>query len=66
MVRVTEGDPTVIVGAAAVRDGAAECQVRFRTEVALAVGACRFIMASDLAVVAKGSFVADSCIVRWG
>ena len=66
MVRVTEGNPAVIVSAAAVRDGAAECRVRFHTEVALAVGARRFIVASDLAVVAEGVFVADPCIVRRG
>ena len=66
MVRVTEGDPAVIVGAAAVRDGTAECQVHFRTEVALAVGARRFVVASDLAVAAKGDLVAEPCIVRRG
>jgi len=66
MIHVTEGDPAVIVGAAVVREGAAECQVRFHTEVALAIGACRFVVASDLAVAAKGGFVAEPCIVRRG
>src|SRR6266850_4934995 len=66
MVRVTEGNPAVVIGAAAVRDGAAECQVHFRTEVALAVGARRFVVASDLAVAAKGDLVAEPCIVRRG
>src|SRR6267142_7295275 len=66
MVRVTEGNPAVVVGAAAVRDGAAECRVCFRTEVALAVGAHRFVVASDLAVVAKGGFVVEPCIIRRG
>src|SRR6267142_1239344 len=66
MVRVTEGDPAAVVGAAAVRDGATECRVRFRTKVAFAVGARRFVMALGLAVVAKGGFIVDPCIVRWG
>ena len=63
---MTEGDPATVVGAAAVRDGATKCQVRFSTEVAFAVGARRFVMASDLAVVAKRGFIADPCIVRRG
>ena len=66
MVHVTEGDPAVIVGTAAVRDGATKCQVRFCTEVALTVGAHRFVVASGLAVAAKGDFVTEPCIVRRG
>src|SRR6266850_2841167 len=30
MVCVTKGDPTMVIGAAAVRDGTAKCQVHFR------------------------------------
>ena len=37
MVHVTERDPATVVGAAAVRDGTAECRMCFRTEVAFAV-----------------------------
>src|SRR6267142_7117758 len=59
MVHMTKGDPAVVVGAAAVRDGAAKCQVCFCTEVALAVGARRFVVASDLAVATEGGFVAE-------
>jgi len=66
MVRVTEGNPAVVVSAAAVRDGASECRVHFHTEIALAVRAHHFVMASDLAVVAKRGFVADPYIVRQG
>jgi len=66
MVCVTKGDPTMVVSAAAVRDGTAKHRVRFRTEVALAIGACCFIVAPDLAVPTEGDFVADACIVRQG
>ena len=37
MVRVTERDPAMVVGATAMRDGTSECRVRFCTEVAFAV-----------------------------
>ena len=66
MVCVTEGDPTVVVSAAAVGKGAAECQVRFCTEVTLGVQAHRFVVPSDLAVVTEGYFVMEPCIVRQG
>ena len=66
MVCVTEGDPTVVVSAASVRSGASEGRVRFCAEVTFMVGARRFVMSSDLAVVAKGDLVVDSCIIRWG
>jgi len=66
MVCVTKGDPTMVIGAAAVRDGTAKCQVHFRTEVALAIGTRRFVVAPDLAVPTEGDFVADACIVRRG
>src|SRR6267142_4766961 len=66
MVCVTEGNPATVVGAAAVRDGTAECQVRFCTEVAFTVWARRFVVAPDLAVTAKGGFIAGPCIVRRG
>jgi len=66
MVCVTKGDPAAVVGAAAVRDGTAEHRVRFHTEVALAVGACHFVVAPDLAVMAEGNFVVDACIIRRG
>src|SRR6267142_4419501 len=64
MVGVTEGDPAAVVGAATVRDGTAEHRVRFHTEVALAVGARRFVVPPDLTVVTERDFVADPCIVR--
>ena len=66
MVRVTEGDPASVIGTAAVRDGTAEHQVRFRTEVALAVGAHRFVVPMDLTVATEGDLVVDPRIVRRG
>jgi len=66
MVCVAKGDPTAVVSAAAVRDGTAKRQVRFHIEVALAVGACHFVVAPDLTVVAEGDLVTESCIIRQG
>jgi len=62
---VTKGDPTVVISAAAVQGWTAEGQVHFCTEVAFAVGARRFIVPSDLAVVAKGDLVVGLYIIRW-
>jgi len=66
MVHMTKGDPAVVIGAAAVRDGAAKCQVCFCAEVAFDVGTHRFIVPPDLAIAAEGDLVVEPCIVRWG
>jgi len=66
MVCVTKGDPTVVIGAAAVRDRTVEGQVHFHAKVAFMVRACRFIVAPDLAVAAEGDFLMSPCIIRRG
>jgi len=66
MVRVAEGDPTMVVSTAAMGGGAAKGRMCFHAEVAFDVRACCFVVPSDLAVVTEGGFVASPCIIRWG
>jgi len=60
---VTEGNPTVVIGAAA-RGRAGEGQMCFCTEVALRDWACHFVVSADLTDPTEGDLVTDPIIVR--